>query len=89
MHINIGSNRLIKKRDIIGIFDLDTASHEKETKDFLKIAEKEKNIEVCRTDLPKSFVVVSSAQKKQRKNGKKHTVFLTTLSSASLAGRNK
>lgn len=85
MFINIGSNKLIKKRDIVGIFDLDTASHEKETKEFLRSAEKKKQVEVCGYDLPKAFVVTSDRKKKE----KNQTVFLTTLSASSLAGRNK
>lgn len=88
MLINIGSNRLVRKREIVGIFDLDTASHEKDTKDFLKACEKKKILEMCGNDLPKAFVLTASDKKKEKKE-KKTTVFLTTLSSASLAGRNK
>ena len=85
MHINIGANRLVRKKEIVGIFDLDTASHEKDTKDFLKACEKKKILEMCGNDLPKAFVLTASDKKKDKKS----TVFLTTLSSASLAGRNK
>ena len=41
MFINIGSNKSVRKKEIVGIFDLDTASHEKETRDFLKISDEE------------------------------------------------
>lgn len=85
MLINIGANKLVRKKEIVGIFDLDTASHEKDTKDFLKACEKKKIIEMCGNDLPKAFVLTAIDKKKQ-KNSK---VYLTTLSSASLAGRNK
>lgn len=91
MYINIGSHTLIRKKDIIGIFDLDTSSHEKDTRDFLKNAEKNGNVEVCGTDLPKSFVIIKKSKKEKgiRKNEKiyEKEVFLTTLSSASLSGR--
>ena len=40
MYINIGANKLIRKKNIVGIFDLDTSSHEKDTRDFLKKSEK-------------------------------------------------
>ena len=93
MYINIGSGKLIRKKEIIGIFDLDTSSHEKETRDFLRIAEKNNLVEVCGNDLPKAFVVT---RKEQRKNGigkkkirKDCKVYLTTLSAASLAGRGE
>ena len=90
MFINIGSNKSVRKKEIVGIFDLDTASHEKETRDFLKISEKKGIVKVCGNDLPKAFVVTASAKTKvSHKNNKKTEVYLTTLSSASLAGRNK
>ena len=86
MYINIGSNTLIRKKDIIGIFDLDTSSHEKDPRDFLKNAEKNG------MDLPKSFVLVKKSKKEKgiRKNEQesKKCVYLTTLSSASLSGRS-
>ncbi len=85
MHINIGANKLVRKKEIVGIFDLDTASHEKDTKDFLKACEKNKILEMCGNDLPKAFVLTADDKKKQKKS----KVYLTTLSSASLAGRNK
>ncbi|MBE6623448.1 MAG: DUF370 domain-containing protein [Ruminococcaceae bacterium] len=99
MYINIGSNTLVRKKDIIGIFDLDTSSHEKDTRDFLKTAEKNGIVEVCGTDLPKSFVLVKKSKKEKGferkrieapylKSAYKTEVYLTTLSSASLAGRN-
>jgi hypothetical protein len=100
MYINIGSNTLIRKKDIIGIFDLDTSSHEKDTKDFLKTAEQNGIVEFCGTDLPKSFVLTRKNKKEKGferkkvqssnlKNAYNTNVYLTTLSSASLAGRNK
>ncbi len=90
MLINIGSNKLIRKKDIVGIFDLDTSSHEKETKEFLKAAEKNGTVEMCGSDLPKAFIVASGtgSEKIGRKNHiKNNIVYLTTLSAASLAGR--
>ena len=56
MYINIGANKLIRKKNIVGIFDLDTSSHEKDTRDFLKKSEKKGIVKVCGNDLPKSFV---------------------------------
>ncbi|MBR5527585.1 MAG: hypothetical protein IKV97_01180 [Clostridia bacterium] len=90
MFINIGSNKLIRKKNIVGIFDLDTASHEKETRDFLKNAEKKGTVEMIGSDLPKAFIVASGTgtEKIGKKNSKKkNIVYLTTLSSSSLAGR--
>lgn len=82
MFINCGKDTLLYKKNIVGIFDLDSSSHEGDTKSFLKKAEKEGRITVCGNDLPKAFVVTSEKGKKEDK------IYLTTLSSASLAGRN-
>lgn len=57
MYINVGADVLIRSREIVGIFDLDTASIGADTKRFLK--EKEKNGDVIQVgnELPKSFIL--------------------------------
>ena len=76
MYVPIGSGRVLRKKEIIGIFDLDTASHEKETREFLKKAEKEGCLETCGDGLPKAFIVTEKSK-----------VYLTTLSAKSLSSR--
>lgn len=82
MFINIGSGKLIRKKDIIGIFDLDTSSHEKDTREFLKNAEKNRRVETCGGGLPKAFVLAEDSEKNEK-------IYLTTLAAKSLAGRNQ
>ena len=92
MYINIGANKLIRKKNIVGIFDLDTSSHKKNTRNFLKKKKKKEKIKVYGNDLPKSFVLTSEKEdglKKEKPARKKNTIYFTTLSSSSLAGRNK
>ena len=43
--------------DIIGIFDMDTSTVNKATRDYLKKAEKDKRVIYVNYDLPKCFVV--------------------------------
>lgn len=76
-YLNIGSNKLLRKNDIIGIFDLDTATVATETKRFLKKKETARRLEVVGTDLPKAFVLTEDK------------IYITTLSAASLSGRGK
>ena len=76
MYIHIGSGKVIRKKNIVGIFDLDTASHEKDTREFLKKAEKDGILEVCGDGLPKAFILTSEKK-----------IYLTTLSAKSLFGR--
>lgn len=64
---------LVNKKDIIGIFDLDTTTTAKKTRDFLKIRQSKGEINTI-SDLPKSFVVVKN-------KGKKYGIIINKLSS--------
>ena len=57
MYLHIGSNTVIRTRDIIGIFDLDNSTLSYKTRDFLAKAQKEGRIINTSADLPKSFIV--------------------------------
>ena len=41
MYVHAGNNRMIRTKDIIGIFDMDTATMESATREYLRAAEKE------------------------------------------------
>ena len=57
MFIQITKDKFIRKKDIIGVFDLDTSTtSSKTTKKFLNLAEKNAQIENIDI-LPKSFVL--------------------------------
>lgn len=81
MFLHVGSNTLIKKKDIIGFFDIDSQSTPETTKKFLRRAEKEGNSVLAGYDLPKSFVLVN--------DGKKDKVIFTHLSTKTLEGRSE
>ena len=55
MFIQISKDRFMRKKDIVGIFDLDTSTVSAVTKNFLSNAEK-KGETVGIGSLPKSFV---------------------------------
>ena len=57
MYLNIGNGVSIKDKDIIGVFDLDTATVSKVTKRFINEKQKKGLVEYTDTDLPRSFVV--------------------------------
>ncbi|MCD7873025.1 MAG: DUF370 domain-containing protein [Clostridiales bacterium] len=57
MYLHIGEDVVINSKKIIGIFDMDTSTVNKATRDFLSKAEKENKIIYVSYDLPKSFVV--------------------------------
>lgn len=58
MYLHVGNGKSVKKKDIIGIFDLDSATVSKVTKDFVNRKEKEGHLEYDYADLPRSFVLV-------------------------------
>jgi hypothetical protein len=57
MYLHLGNEVSLITRDIIGIFDLDTATVSKDTRDFLKRSEENDIVTNVSSDLPKSFVL--------------------------------
>ena len=57
MFLHIGEDSVITDKGIIGIFDIDTSTVNKATRDYLAKAEKDGRVEYVNYDLPKSFVV--------------------------------
>ena len=76
MYLHIGSSHTLRRREIVGIFDLDTASVSAVTKEFLKKAENEKRTVTATEDLPKSFLVTEDGK-----------VYFSQISSGTLNGR--
>lgn len=57
MYLHLGKDTIVRKKDIIGIFDLDNSTVSKKTRDYLANAEKNGEVINVSSDLPKSFVV--------------------------------
>ena len=57
MFLHIGNGKNIRKKKIIGIFDLDTATVSSHTKGYINKMQREGRLEYDDTDLPRSFVV--------------------------------
>ncbi len=79
MYLHIGNGQSVKKKDVIGIFDLDTSTVTKTGKDFINRLEKSGAVEYSDDDLPRSFVLVNE-------NGK-NKVKLSRISSKGLLTR--
>ena len=58
MYLHIGNKKSVKKKEIIGIFDLDTATVTKTGKDFINRLQRSGAVEYDDDDLPRSFVLV-------------------------------
>lgn len=81
MYLHLGNDVLVKTEEVIGIFDLDTTTVSKKTRNYLNKAEKKKEVITVSYDLPKSFVICSKEKKNQR-------VYLSQLSTATLQKRS-
>lgn len=57
MYLHLGENTVVRTDSIIGIFDMDTSTISKWTKDYLSNATKTKRVINVSMELPKSFVV--------------------------------
>ena len=57
MYLHLGENTVVRTDNIIGIFDMDTSTISKWTKDYLSNATKNKRVINVSMELPKSSVV--------------------------------
>ncbi len=81
MYLHLGNETIIRTKDIIGIFDLDSTTVSKRSRDYLAKAEKRKEAVTVSYELPKSFVVCAE------KNDKKQKIYISQLSSSTLLKR--
>lgn len=77
MYLYLGEDTAVKTDRIIGIFDMDTSTVNKATRDYLSKAEKEKRIVYVNYELPKSFIVCEDK------------IYVCPLNTATLLKRSK
>lgn len=82
MYLHAGNNKVVRTKNILGIFDMDSATMSKITNNYLKKAEKEGRIINIKEEIPRSFIVSS-------KKGEKDIIYISQISSGSLVMRNK
>lgn len=82
MFIHLGGDVTVNQKDIIGIFDLDTATVSKHTRNYLTAAEKAGDVINVTYELPKSFVV---CRDESSKSGRK--VYISQLATSTLLKR--
>ncbi len=79
MYLHIGNGESIRTEDIIGIFDLDTATISKTTKKYISKKEKEGKVEYLDYDLPRAFILC--------KKGNEEKIKLSRISTTGLRQR--
>lgn len=60
MYLHLGQGKIVEKKSIIGIFDLDITSQSHLTRKYLASSEKAGQVINAAEDIPKSFVVCES-----------------------------
>ncbi|MCL2588475.1 MAG: DUF370 domain-containing protein [Oscillospiraceae bacterium] len=80
MYLHLGQDTIVLQSEVVGIFDLDNCSGSHITRDFLAKAERAGQVAVVAEELPKSFVIVTTAGKT--------AMYLSQLSTATLQKRS-
>ena len=79
MFLHIGEGKVLNKKNIIGIFDLETTSVSKKTREFLRINDKKGNLCYISDEIPKTYIICSSKEEKK--------VYVSQISSQTLHKR--
>lgn len=82
MYLHLGQETVVREEEVVGIFDLDTSTVSKHTRNFLEKSEKEKNVINVSYELPKSFILCSKGKKDKR-------VYISQISSGTLKLRSR
>ena len=79
MYLHAGNGRTIRRRKIIGIFDMDNATISSITRQMLGDMQKQGRVESAAEELPKAFILYDG--------GDTTKLCLSPLSSSALRGR--
>ena len=80
MYLHLGQETVVMQDDIVGIFDLDNTTVSKATRDYLAVAEKNKQVINVSFELPKTFILTNN-----KSDGNK--VYISQISSSTLLKR--
>lgn len=87
MYLHIGNDTVVSFDDIVGIFDIDTASISRLTREYLKESAFKEIISVT-NELPKSFIVCRSHSLNKRNHDKnKFKIYISQISTSTLLKR--
>lgn len=59
MYVNIGENKALRKKDIVGVFDLDFTTVSVNTRNYLNKMQREGKVVTLGYNLPRSFILTS------------------------------
>ena len=79
MFIHLGEKCIVRKKDIVGIFDIENTSVSAITKEFLNKAGKRGGVVYINEEMPKSFILV--------RDGEESVIYISSLSPSTLVKR--
>lgn len=83
MFLHLGENVVVREDEVIGIFDIENTSVDKNTRIFLKKAQEQGRVINVSLEMPKSFCVCQNALTKEIK------VYISQISPQTLLKRQK
>lgn len=79
MYLHAGNNKMIREKDIIGIFDMDNSTVSSITRKYLTDAERVGLVVSAKDEIPKSFILY--------KEKGKYMICFSQISTSALLGR--
>ncbi len=79
MYLSIGGGFVVRREDIVAVFDMDNATYSRISRDTLSMAEKRGEVINAAEDIPRTFIVCEEG------GGKK--IYLSGLSGSALKRR--
>ena len=79
MYLHLGNNTVVSTKNIIAVFDLESTSVSKYSKEFLKVTEEEEFVRNVSDEIPKSFILCDE-------DGQS-VIYITNISAKTLCGR--
>ena len=84
MYLHLGNETVVRKKDVLAVFDLDNTSQSHLTRAYLSAAEQAGQVvNAAGDELPKSFVIVACAAEGGQR------VYLSQLNSSTLLRRSE
>ncbi len=80
MFLHLGQDVVIRTRDVVGIFDLETSTISNTTRDYLAAEQKAGNVVSISSEMPKSFVLCCGGDGRTK-------VYTSQISTATLLKR--
>lgn len=80
MYLHLGQDTVIRMENIVGIFDLETSTLSRSTREYLASAQKQGLVVNVSPEMPKSFVLCCDKSRRIR-------IYITQISSTTLLKR--